>query len=58
MEMMWRIWRQPALWRERGVSAEEAHRHSNVELGRPLSSWPGSPVQDYSRPPIGPPSAD
>jgi len=49
-EMMARIWRQPGPWREPGVSAEEAHRHSNVE------HIPGSYSSPFTWPPIGPPS--
>ncbi len=47
-------------WRDSGVSAADAHRHSNWEPGghRPLSSWnppgwAGSGAPDYgSRPPL------
>ena len=29
MQMMARIWRQPAPWRDRGVAPEDGHRHSD-----------------------------
>jgi hypothetical protein len=46
MEMMARIWRQPAPWRERGADPADGHRHSDpVGPYQPLSSWnpPGWP---------------
>jgi hypothetical protein len=55
-EMLERVWGVRPPWRDRGVDPADGHLHSNVVPGRPLSSWPGSPVQGESRPPIGPPS--
>jgi hypothetical protein len=49
-EMMARIWRQPAPWRERGVDPADGHRHSNVE------HLPGSYGSPYTWPPLEPPS--
>jgi hypothetical protein len=46
----------PEVWVDRSVDPPDGHAHTNIKQGQPLSSCPGPPVTEYSRPPIPSPS--